>query len=83
MNANQCSITVIDFFFFSGTLGVPCWMLLNFILKTHCRDFLGVPGLRLRTPNEAGLGWICGPRTRSHMPQLRICMSQLKPGAAK
>ena len=37
-----------------------------------------VQWLRLRTPNEGGLGSIPGLETRSHMPQLRVFMLQLK-----
>ena len=40
--------------------------------------------LRLHTLNAEDLGSIPGQRTRSHMPQLRVCMLQLKiPHAAK
>ena len=39
---------------------------------------LGVQWLRLHTPNAGGLGSIPGQGTRSHMPQLRVCMLQLK-----
>ena len=34
--------------------------------------------LRLRTPNAEDLGSILGPETQSHMPQLRVCILQLK-----
>ncbi|TEA25323.1 hypothetical protein DBR06_SOUSAS21410020, partial [Sousa chinensis] len=34
--------------------------------------------LRLRTPNAGGPGLIPGQGTRSHMPQLRVRMLQLK-----
>ena len=34
--------------------------------------------LRLRTPNAGDPGSIPGQGTRSHMPQLRVCMLQLK-----
>ncbi|TEA40711.1 hypothetical protein DBR06_SOUSAS1310003, partial [Sousa chinensis] len=49
--------------------------------------YLGTPlvvqWLRLLAPNAGGLGSIPGQGTRSHMPQLRVCMSQLKiPNAA-
>ena len=37
-----------------------------------------VPWLRLHAPNAGGLGLIPGQGTRSHMPQVRVCMSQLK-----
>ncbi|TEA34858.1 hypothetical protein DBR06_SOUSAS4310039, partial [Sousa chinensis] len=39
---------------------------------------LVVQWLRLCTPNAGGPGSIPGQRTRSHMPQLRVCMLQLK-----
>ena len=32
------------------------------------------------TPNAGGLGLIPGQGTRSHMPQLRVRMPQLRPG---
>ena len=41
-------------------------------------DFLGGPWLRLHAPNAGGWGSISGQETRSHMPQLRVCMLQLK-----
>ena len=34
--------------------------------------------LRLRTPNAGAPGSILGQGTRSHVPQLRFCMPQLK-----
>ena len=34
--------------------------------------------LRFHTPNAGGLGSIPGQATRSHMPQLRVCMLQLR-----
>ena len=37
---------------------------------------LVVQWLRLHTPNAGGLGLIPGWGTRSHMPQLRVCMLQ-------
>ena len=39
---------------------------------------LVVQWLRLCTPNSGGLGSIPGQGTRSHMPQLRVRMPQLK-----
>ncbi|TEA37934.1 hypothetical protein DBR06_SOUSAS1410191, partial [Sousa chinensis] len=39
---------------------------------------LVVPWLRLRAPSAGGLGFIPGHGTRSHMPQLRVRMLQLK-----
>ena len=38
-----------------------------------------VQWLRLPAPNAGGPGSILGPETRSHMPQLRFCMQQLRP----
>ena len=38
---------------------------------------LVVQWLRLCPPNAGGLGLIPGQETRSHMPQLRVCMPQL------
>ena len=35
---------------------------------------LVVQWVRLCAPNEGGLGSIPGRGTRSHMPQLRVCM---------
>ena len=40
--------------------------------------FLVVQWLGLCTPNAGGPGSIPGQRTRSHMPQLRVLMPQLK-----
>ena len=37
-----------------------------------------VQWLRLHTPNAGGLGLIPGQGNRSHMPQLRVRMPQLK-----
>ena len=37
-----------------------------------------VQWLRLCAPNAEGRGLIPGQETRSHMPQLRVCMLQLK-----
>ena len=37
-----------------------------------------VQWLRLQAPNAGGLGLITGQGTRSHTPQLRVCMPQLK-----
>ena len=34
--------------------------------------------LRLRTPNAEDPGSILGQETQSHMPQLRVCILQLK-----
>ena len=42
------------------------------------RNSLLVQWLRLHTPNAEGLGSIPGQGTRSHMPQLRVRMLQLK-----
>ena len=41
--------------------------------------------LRLSAPNAGGLGSIPGWGTKSHTPQLRVCMSQVKtlPAAAE
>ncbi|TEA23326.1 hypothetical protein DBR06_SOUSAS10410006, partial [Sousa chinensis] len=39
---------------------------------------LVVQWLRLHAPNAGGPGLIPGQGTRSHMPQLRVCLSQLK-----
>ena len=33
---------------------------------------------RLRAPNAGGLGSIPGQGTRSHVPQLTVCMPQLR-----
>ena len=40
---------------------------------------LMIQWLRILTPNAGGLGSIPSQGTRSHMPQLRVCMLQLKP----
>ncbi|TEA35681.1 hypothetical protein DBR06_SOUSAS1110027, partial [Sousa chinensis] len=39
---------------------------------------LVVQWLSLHAPNEGGPGSIPGQGTRSHMPQLRVCIVQLK-----
>ncbi|TEA39003.1 hypothetical protein DBR06_SOUSAS1710095, partial [Sousa chinensis] len=39
---------------------------------------LVVQWLILHAPNAGGPGSISGQGTRSHMPQLRVCMLQLK-----
>ena len=44
---------------------------------------LVVQWLRLQAPNAGCLGSIPGQGTRSHMPQLRVRMPQLRPGTAK
>ena len=51
------------------------WKLENTGLGTS----LAVQWLRLHAPNAGGPGSILGPETRSHMPQLRFCMQQLRP----
>ena len=52
-------------------------------LKGRGGTSLVVQWLRLRAPNAGGLGLISGQGSRSYMPQLRVCMLQLRPGAAK
>ena len=42
-----------------------------------------VQWLRLCAPNAGDPGSIPGQGTRSHTPQLRVHMPQLRPGAAK
>ena len=50
---------------------------------TYLGTSLVVQWLRLQAPNAGGLlGSIHGQGTRSHIPQLRVCMAQW-PGAAK
>ena len=44
---------------------------------------LVVQWLRLQAPNAGGLGLIPGQGTRSHTPQLRVRMPQLRSGTAK
>ena len=48
--------------------------------RTRLSDFtsLSVQWLRLHSSNEGDLGSIPGEGTRSHMPQLRVQMLQLK-----
>ena len=48
------------------------------IRKQRHGTSLMVQWLRLCVPNAEGLGSIPGQGTRSHMTQLRVCMSQLK-----
>ena len=49
------------------------------------RTSLVLQWLRLWAPNAGGLGSIPGQRTRSHVPQLRVCILQyfLRSGAIK
>ena len=56
--------------------------------KYHLKDqeigtSLAVHWLRLCASNARGPGLIPGWGTGSHMPQLRVCMQQLRPGTAK
>ena len=44
----------------------------------HLETALLVQGLRLCAPNAGDLGSISGQGIRSHMPQLSVCMLQLK-----
>ena len=46
--------------------------------RTDSETSLVVQWLRLHTPNAGGLGLIPSPGTRSHMPQLSVCMLQQK-----
>ncbi|TEA35753.1 hypothetical protein DBR06_SOUSAS1110111, partial [Sousa chinensis] len=39
---------------------------------------LVVQWLRQHAPNAGGPGLIPGQRSRSHMPQIRVCVPQLK-----
>ena len=49
------------------------------VLKADlCGTPLAVQWLSFPTPNAGSLGWIPGPGTRSHMPQLRVHVLQLK-----
>ena len=50
----------------------------NYIQYPVTGTSLVVQWLRLHAPNAGGLGSIPGGGTRSHMPQLRVCMLQLK-----
>ena len=53
-------------------------------LKEHRHwDFHGDQWLRLHAPDAGGPGSIPDRGTRSHVPQLRVCMAQIRPGAAK
>ena len=42
-----------------------------------------VQWLKLHAANAGGQGLIPGQETRSHMPQIRVCMPKLRPGTAK
>ena len=54
------------------------------MLKKHqAGTSLMVQWLRLQAPSTGGPGLIPGRGTRSHVSQLRVCMLQLRPGAAK
>ena len=53
------------------------------ILNTHKSETsLVVQWLWLSAPNAGDPGSIPGQETRSHMPQLRVCMLQLRPDKA-
>ena len=47
------------------------------------RDFPGGSMLRLHAPNAGGQGSIPGHEARSYIWQLRVHMSELRPGRAK
>ena len=51
--------------------------------KYYIGTSLLVQWLRLHTPNVEGPGSIPGQGTRSHMPQLRVSMLQLRPSRVK
>ena len=51
--------------------------------KDRLGTSLAVQWLRLHTPNAGGPGSIPVQGTRSHMPQRRSHMRQLRPGTAK
>ena len=49
------------------------------VLKADlCGTSPAVQWLSFPTPNAGSLGWMPGPGTRSHMPQLRVHALQLK-----
>ena len=55
----------------------------DFVQSVDLQDFPGGPVAKtMHGPNARGLGSIPGQGTRSHMPQLRVCMPQIRPGAA-
>ena len=62
----------------------PClqeWIVISYILSLaleKIRDPLVVQWLRLCTTYAGGPGWITGQGTRSHMPQPKVRMLQLK-----
>ena len=62
-------------FVISLLLGLP-WA--KQVTKLRMVSSLVIQGLRLCTDNAGGLGSIPGQGTRSHMPQLWVCMLQLK-----
>ena len=51
--------------------------------KGNTGTSLVVQWLRLHAPSAGGMGFVPGQETRSQMLQLRVCMPQLRPGAAK
>ena len=59
------------------------WLSNTFKSQRSYGTSLVVQWQRLHAPNEGNLHSIPGQRTRSHMLQLKICMLQLRPSAAK
>ena len=64
----------------TNVASIPCLLKYQSLgLKNNKKvTSLVVRWLRLHTPNAGSLGSITGQGPRSHMPQLRICMPQLK-----
>ena len=60
------------------------WCADELLTEVYSRETpLMVKWLRLHPPSAGGSGSIRGQGTRSYMLQLRVCMPQLRPGAAK
>ena len=53
-------------------------VLQSLLSKRNTRDFPGGPVAKARPSNAGDLDSILGHRTRSHMPQLTVCMPLLK-----
>ena len=53
-------------------------LLQSLLSKRNTRDFPGGPVAKTRHSNAGDLDSILGQRTRSHMPQLTVCMPLLK-----
>ena len=81
---NTCSQRVFNSYQHNNKHLKQEWAILACIIKSWIvGTSLVVQWLRLHAPNAGGPGSIPGQGTRSHMPQWRSCVLQLRPGVAK